>query len=73
MMVSRETMPFFAFAVDFLPLTEMLPIGRDASDPALTAIGKDDEGVVPEELRDGRLVVGQIVLEGIFKLPCGLP
>ena len=34
----------------------------------MAAIAEDDEGVVPEELGDGALVVLQVVVEGVLKL-----
>ena len=58
--VSSDTIALLALAVDPLPLGEVLPLGGDAADPALAAVGEDDEGVVPEKLRDGRLVVAEV-------------
>ena len=62
----------FAFAVDPLPVGEMLPARRHAADLRLAAVGQDDEGVVPEQLRDGLLVVLQVVLVGVFEPPVAL-
>ena len=55
--------PLLAFGIDPLPLGEMLPLRRDAADPALATIRENDESVVPEELRDSRLVVAEVVAE----------
>ena len=59
--------PLLAFAVDPLPIGEMLPPGRHAADFGLAAVRQDDEGVVPEQLRDRLLVVLQVVLVGVFE------
>ena len=61
--------PFLAFTVDLLPVCKMFPSGGNASDLTLTAIGKDDQGVVPEELRDSAFVVGEIVCVSRFQSP----
>ena len=62
---------FFPLAVDFFPVIEMAPVGCDAPNLGLASIGEDDEGVEPEELRDGVLVVCQISGEGCLNLFVG--
>ncbi|MBA7696085.1 hypothetical protein ES703_104727 [subsurface metagenome] len=57
----KRNYPFLTFTVDLLPVCKMFPLGRHASNLALTATGKDYQGVVPEELRDSAFVVGEIV------------
>lgn len=44
----------------------MLPFGGDGADAGVFAIGEDDDGVVPEELRNRLFVVTQIVVVGVF-------
>ena len=58
------------FAVDLLPVVEVLPPGRDGADLAGAAVGEDDERVVRKELGDGGLVVAQVVPEGVFQPAC---
>ena len=55
------------FAVDLLPVVEVLPPGRERADLAGAAVGEDDERVVREELRDGGLVVAQVVPERVLQ------
>ena len=57
----------FAFVVDLLPLGEVLPPGCHAADLALRAVRQDDEGVVPEDLRNRVLVVGEVLLVGVLQ------
>ena len=45
----------------------MFPSRRHAADLRLAAVGEDDDGVVPEQLRDGALVIPQIVLIGVLR------
>ena len=59
--------PGLAFVVDTLPLGEMFPAGRAAADAALAAVRENVDGVVPEEVRNGRLVVSQVVGEGVLQ------
>ena len=61
----------FLFVVNLLPFGEVLQPGRHAADPGFRAVGQDDDGVVPEHLRDGVLVVGQVLLVGEFELLVG--
>ena len=62
-----------AFAVDPLPLREMLPARRHAADLRLAAVRQDDDGVVPEQLRDGLLVVlAGCSCRRVRALPCAL-
>ena len=44
---------WLAFAVDLLPVGEVIPLRSQAAEFALAAVGENDEGVVPEDLRDG--------------------
>lgn len=44
----------------------MLPFGGRRSDAGFVTVGEDDDGVVPEELGDGGLVVTQVVVVGVF-------
>src|ERR1039457_3123897 len=57
----------FAFIVYLLPLGEVLPPGSDAANFALRPVREDDGGVVPEELRNRALVIGEVVLVGVLK------
>ncbi len=66
MRVSSETAGGFVFRVGAAPFGEVLPFGGDGADARFVAVGEDDEGVVPEELGDGGLVVAQVVVEGVF-------
>ncbi len=50
----------------------MFPACRHAADLRLRAVGQDDEGVVPEHLRNRGLVVFQVVLVGVFDLAVAL-
>ena len=56
--------PGFVFTGDSLPLEEPLPVGAERANATGVAIGGDQEGIAPEQLRDGGLVVGEIVIEG---------
>ena len=58
-------------AAHLLPLGEVLPAGGDAAHPALAAVGEDDQGVGPEKLRDGVLVVAQVAGEGGLQAAVG--
>ena len=40
-----------------LPLGKVFPLGRDCSNATVATVGEDDEGVVPEESRNGRLII----------------
>jgi hypothetical protein len=60
-----------ALAVDLLPLVEVLPAGGHAAQAGLAAVGQDDEGVVPEEVRDGVLVVAQVAGRRRLQAACG--
>ena len=62
---------FLAFAVDLLPLAEVLPGGGQAADHCLAAIREQDQGVVPEQVREGVLVVPQVVGVGVFQADVG--
>ena len=44
----------------------MLPAGGDAAQLALAAIGEDHQRVVPEQVRDGVLVIAEIVVVGVL-------
>ena len=46
----------------------MFPFGRDGTYRALAAIRENDEGIVPEELRDCRFVIPDIFLVGFFEI-----
>jgi hypothetical protein len=59
--------PLFSLVVDPLPLVEVFPGGRRAADAALTAVGEDDERVVPEEPRDGGFVVPEVLRVRLFE------
>ena len=59
----------FAFIVNLLPLSEVLPPGSHAADFALRTIGEDDGGVVPEELRNRIFVIAEVVLVGVLYRP----
>ena len=52
---------FLRLAAHLFPLGKMLPAGGDAAHPALAAVGEDDERVVPEEMRNGVLVIAEVV------------
>lgn len=45
----------------------MLPFRGDAAYAAAGAIGENDEGIIPEELRYGVLIIPEVVLEGVFQ------
>jgi len=47
----------FVLITDFLPLAEVLPGSGNGADAAFTAVGEEDEGVVPEQLGNGGFVV----------------
>ena len=53
----------FVFRCGATPFGEVLPFGGDGADARFVAVGEDDEGVVPEELGDGGLVVAQVVVD----------
>ena len=53
-----------AVGVDDLPVPEEAPRGVGGPDLGLRAVGEDDEPVGPEELRDGVVVVGQVLVVG---------
>src|SRR5437763_698403 len=48
---------FFILAANFLPLEKVFPTSRHAADPAFMTVREDDEGVVPEDLRNGVPIV----------------
>src|SRR5258708_10142141 len=58
---------FFLLVTDLLPLEEVFPASRDTADPALAAVREDNEGIVPEDLWNGILVVAQVIAIGIFE------
>ena len=58
-----------AFVVDPLPVEEVLPARERAADHRLGAVGQHDEGVEVEQLRDGRAVVGEVVVVGRAQRP----
>ena len=49
----------------------MLDPGSHGSDSGLRAVRQDNEAVVPEDLRDGVLVVGEVLFEGQLQLSVG--
>jgi hypothetical protein len=53
-----------SLVINFLPVEKVIPLQSEAAQFALAAVRQNDEGVVPEDLRDGGLVVAQIVVEG---------
>src|SRR6266568_8948709 len=52
----------FLLVADLLPLEEMFPASRHAANPALMPVWEDDERVIPEDLRNGILVVTQVIV-----------
>ena len=62
----------FALGVDSFPVGKMFPACRHAADLGAGAVGEDDEGVVPEHLRNRVLVVFQVVLVGVLDLAVAL-
>ena len=69
--LQRHT-PGLIFTGDPLPLEEPLPVGTERADAAGGAVGGDQEGVAPEQLRDGGLVVAEVVCEGNAGRDAGL-
>lgn len=49
----------------------MVPAGGEAAELALWSVGDEDEGVVVEELRDGVLVVSEVLVEGFAEVDTG--
>jgi len=62
----------FPFRVDPFPVGEVFPARRHAADLRLSAVRQNDDCVKPEQLRNGALVIFQVVLEGVFQLAVGL-
>ena len=54
------------------PVEEVLPLGGQAADAGLDAVGEHAQGVGEEELGDVRLVVGQVVVVGGAQLDVGV-
>ena len=46
-----------------LPLEKPLPVSAEGADAAVGAFGGAQEGIAPEQLRDGTFVVGEVVVE----------
>lgn len=55
------------FVIDLFPLPVMLPLGGGAADFCPTAVGEHDERVIPEELRNGVLIVPNVVLVRVLQ------
>ena len=55
----------------FFPFGEVLPSSGDAAHTALAAVGDDNEGVGPEKLRHGILVITQVAGEGGLQTAVG--
>src|SRR5712691_6882757 len=51
----------FPFAIDFLPLSKMLPFRCHTAYAALTSVGEDNKAVMPEEVRYRALIVSEII------------
>ncbi len=58
---------FLPFAVDLLPIAEVLPFAGDAPDLGRAAVGQQDHRVVPEDLGNGVFVVSQVIVEGVLE------
>ena len=61
----------FFFVVDLFPFRKMFVQGSDGSEFALEAAGKDDERIVPEEMRYCILVITQIIVGTRSRDSCG--
>jgi len=61
-------MQMFAFGVDSIPVGKVFPASRHAADLRAGAVEQDDQGVVPEHLRNRGLLVFEVVLVGMFDL-----
>ena len=59
-------------ALDAFPLEEPLPIRRERADAAVRAVRGDEQRVEPEELRNLRLVVRQVLVERCARGHAGL-
>ncbi len=57
----------FAFIVNPLPFNEMIEACGQTADQAFASVREDDEGVVPEELRNRVLVIAQVVVERVLR------
>ena len=64
--------PGFVFPGYPLPLKKSLPVSAEGADAAVGAIGGDQEGIAPEQLRDGAFVVGEVVIESNASRHAGL-
>ena len=53
-----------------LPLVEMLETAGERADLRLHAVAEHDDGVVVEQVRDGVLVVREVLLVGRREIPC---
>lgn len=56
----------FVFRFGATPFGEVLPFRGDGADARFVTVGKDDQGVGPEELGDDGFVVAQVVVVGVF-------
>lgn len=48
------------------PFGEVLPFRGHRADARYVPVGKDDDGVMRKELRDGDFLIAQIVVVGVF-------
>jgi hypothetical protein len=65
--VSRGDDAFLAFLVDLLPFREVFPLGGYAAYPTSGAVGEDDNGIIPEKLRNGILIITKIIIKSVFE------
>ena len=67
--------PRLVLALDPLPLGEPIPVRRQRTDPAVRAVGSDQERVVPEQRRDAvlqMLVAREVLVERLLGRHAGL-
>ncbi len=65
--VSSETIPLSPSVLIFFHSAKYSLTCSHAAYAAVAAIGQNDEGVVPKELRNRVLVVSQVVLVSVFQ------
>ena len=61
----------FPLGVDLLPLGKMLPAAADAADPALAAVGEDDQRRCTRTTAGCCLVIRQVVVVGVLDVLVG--
>ena len=60
----QRTRALFLLGTDAFPFGEVLPTGGDPAEPALRAVGDDNQRIVPEQVGNGVFVVAEIAAVG---------